>query len=111
MNQKKVDRLLARAKRARIGAFHFDEENRRAVTKLTGRTSKREIAAHFAAIGIRERRGSAHYKDCLARRDRAHYAGTARRLMSIGIGREAAIEAAFCQMRSAAVRGERRSGV
>ena len=111
MNQKKVDRLLARAKRAGIMAFHFDQENRDAVTRLTGRTSNREIAAHFAAIGIREKRGSAHYKDCLARRDRAGYADTARSLLSIGIRREAAIEAAFCQMRSAAVRGERRSGV
>jgi hypothetical protein len=51
------------------------------------------------------------YKDCLARRDRKGYADTARTLMLIGIKRDAAIEAAFHQMRSAAVRGERRAGV
>ena len=111
MNPKKVARLLARAKRAEIITHHFDDVNRDAVYRLTGRKSEREIAAHFAAVEIRELRGSANYKDCLARRDRAGYADTARSLLSLGIRRDAAIEAAFCQMRSAAVRGERRSGV
>lgn len=111
MNPKKIDRLLARARMAGIITHHFDEENRDAVYRRTGRKSEREIAAHFAAVEIRARRGCPHYKDCLARRDRKGYSDTARALMMIGIRRDAAIEAAYCQMRSAAVRGQRRSGV